>query len=240
MRQFVATLFLVCLATISIAAGESPTDGQSFQSNGVTIHYSIQGKEDGESVILLHGWLGRGEGLFDMKFSRSLLEDGYRLVVPDQRGHGKSDKPHDDGQYGVEMVSDVVRLMDHLHIERAHVIGYSMGGFVVGKLLVEHPNRIKSAVIGANGGFRSGDYSDFVRAFSEEVAAGKGTGERHRDVPYSRIIWAAETCRAANPNKLLAQRRTHRTEGDGLAVRLRGTGSHLAWVIDATGLALGA
>lgn len=166
-----------CPVTVSIASAGHQPAGESFQSNGVTIHYSIQGENNGEPVILLHGWLGRGEGLFDMKFSRSLLEDGYRLVVPDQRGHGKSDKPHDDGQYGVEMVSDVIRLMDHLQIEKAHVIGYSMGGFVVGKLLVEHPNRIKSAVIGANGGLRSGDYSEFVQAFSKAVAAGKKAGD---------------------------------------------------------------
>jgi pimeloyl-ACP methyl ester carboxylesterase len=101
----------------------------------------------------------------------------YRLVALDQRGHGKSDKPHDDRQYGMEMVRDVVRVMDHLNIEKAHVVGYSMGGFVVGRLLADYPHRVSSAVIGGNGGFRSGDYAEFVKAFSGAVADGLQTGD---------------------------------------------------------------
>jgi pimeloyl-ACP methyl ester carboxylesterase len=77
----------------------------------------------------------------------------------------------------MEMVRDVVRVMDHLNIEKAHVVGYSMGGFVVGRLLVDYPHRVSSAVIGGNGGFRSGDYEEFVKAFSEAVADGLQTGD---------------------------------------------------------------
>jgi hypothetical protein len=43
---------------------------QSFQANGVTIHYAIQGEASGEPVILLHGWLGHGAGMFDIDFSK--------------------------------------------------------------------------------------------------------------------------------------------------------------------------
>ena len=53
---------------------------------------------------------------------------GYRVIALDCRGHGQSGKPQDPGQYGLEMVRDVVRLLDHLNVERAHVVGYAMGG----------------------------------------------------------------------------------------------------------------
>ena len=59
------------------------------------------------------------------------LSHDCRVIALDCRGHGKSDKPTDPSQYGIEMVNDVVRLMDHLGIAKAHIIGYSMGGSIV-------------------------------------------------------------------------------------------------------------
>ena len=55
------------------------------------------------------------------------------------------------------MVEDVLRLMDHLGLKKAHVVGYSMGGGIVMKMLVDHPDRFLSAVVGASTGFRSND-----------------------------------------------------------------------------------
>lgn len=64
----------------------------------------------------------------------------------DVRGHGLSGKPHDTAQYGVEMVEDVRRLLDHLKIEKAHLVGYSMGGFIVYKFMALHPERLITAM----------------------------------------------------------------------------------------------
>ena len=82
------------------------------------------------------------------------LPEGLQAIAIDMRGHGDSDKPHDVTDYGEKMVVDVIRLLDHLHIEKAHLVGYSMGGFVLMKLMVAHPERVSSAVFGGTGGVR--------------------------------------------------------------------------------------
>jgi pimeloyl-ACP methyl ester carboxylesterase len=74
----------------------------------------------------------------------------------DVRGHGGSGKPEKEGAYGVEMAEDVVRLLDHLKIEKAHVAGYSMGGMIAMKLMTRHPDRIRSAAICGMGLLRKG------------------------------------------------------------------------------------
>jgi pimeloyl-ACP methyl ester carboxylesterase len=71
----------------------------------------------------------------------ALQTAGYRVVAMDCRGHGASGKPLDPAQYGFEMVRDVVRLLDHLKIDRAHIVGYSMGGAIASQMLVKYPQR---------------------------------------------------------------------------------------------------
>lgn len=119
------------------------TRGEFFDAQGTPIHYTAQGQ--GEPIILVHGvavnadlnW--RRPGII-----RALAKD-YQVVAFDNRGHGLSGKPRGSNQYGMEMVQDVVRLMDHLGLEKAHVAGYSMGGFITLKLLTEYPDRLLSA-----------------------------------------------------------------------------------------------
>src|SRR6185503_733917 len=77
----------------------------------------------------------------------ALEKAGYRVVAMDCRGHGQSGKPHDPGQYGLEMVRDVVRLLDHMQITRAHIVGYSMGGSIATQLLVKHPDRLRTVTL---------------------------------------------------------------------------------------------
>ena len=69
----------------------------------------------------------------------------------DARGHGRSDKPHTPDSYGIKMVHDVARLLDHLEIEQAHIVGYSMGGFIALKMATLYPERISSIVLGGAG-----------------------------------------------------------------------------------------
>ncbi len=119
--------------------------GDYFDSDGVRLHYVDEGQPDGEPVVLVHGLAAN----IDINWRRSGLLDAlarqYRVIALDNRGHGLSDKPHEPGTYGVEMVHDVIRLLDHLAIERAHVVGYSMGGFITMKLLTLYPDRLISA-----------------------------------------------------------------------------------------------
>jgi pimeloyl-ACP methyl ester carboxylesterase len=99
------------------------------------------------------------------------------VIAPDLRGHGESDKPLDSQKYGIELVNDVVRLLDHLHIEKAHVVGYSMGGLILAKLLVDHPERVKSAVIGGAGGIQNDFDFRFVNAVCASMEEGVPTGD---------------------------------------------------------------
>ena len=118
-------------------------------SNGVKIHYVIQGK--GDPVILVHGLTSTSKLNWEMPGTIAELAKHYRVIAFDNRGHGQSDKPEREDQYGVQMVEDVVRLMDHLHITKAHVVGYSLGGMIALKLLTLHPERLRSAVLGGMG-----------------------------------------------------------------------------------------
>jgi len=120
-----------------------------FDSNGVQIYFTEQGK--GEPVVLVHGFASRGEHNWGGGWIDALARY-YRVVVLDCRGHGKSGKPHDSAAYdGETMGDDVIRLMDHLGIKRALVMGYSMGGRIVTGLLMLHPERLRAAVLGGIG-----------------------------------------------------------------------------------------
>lgn len=117
--------------------------GAYFDSDGVRMFYTDQG--EGEPVILIHGFAVQGDFNWRRPGVIKQLARRFRVIVPDLRGHGRSDKPHDPAQYGREMVEDVVRLMDHLGIEKAHVAGYSLGGFLTLKLAAMHPDRLITA-----------------------------------------------------------------------------------------------
>jgi len=144
------------LLFLSTAAAAEVEDGW-FDSNGVKIHYREWGT--GTPVVLLHGFALNASRWEAAGVPGKLAAAGYRALVLDCRGHGLSGKPHDPNAYGAEMGRDVIRLLDHLGIEKAHVVGYSMGGFVAGKARELHPERLLSFVIGGSGWYREGDYA---------------------------------------------------------------------------------
>jgi pimeloyl-ACP methyl ester carboxylesterase len=101
--------------------------------------------------VLIHGFAASAQLNWGMPGIIDALAKNYHVIALDNRGHGKSGKPHEAEKYGINMVDDVVRLLDHLKIDEAHIVGYSMGGFITTKLITSHPERISSAVIGAAG-----------------------------------------------------------------------------------------
>jgi pimeloyl-ACP methyl ester carboxylesterase len=146
-----------------------------FDSNGVKIRYVIEG--NGEPIVLLHGWMSDSSmwGRLDSNPARK----EFTLIAVDLRGHGKSDKPHDPEKYGPEMARDVVRLLDHLKLPKAHLVGYSMGAIVAGKMAATHPERVLSVVYGGQAPiFTSKDRSDAreIEVFAKAVEEGKGLG----------------------------------------------------------------
>lgn len=144
---------VLCLTVIATATllyvVFARTHGSYFDSNGVKIHYTLEGK--GEPVILIHG-IGANA---DLNWRRpgvvgDLARD-FTVIATDLRGHGLSDRPESVEAYGLELVEDVTRLMDHLKIEKAHIAGYSLGGFIALKFSTIHPDRVRSLAVCAAG-----------------------------------------------------------------------------------------
>jgi pimeloyl-ACP methyl ester carboxylesterase len=141
----------VCAAAVASAARAGE---HYFDSDGVRIAYVDEGR--GETLVLLHGFsVSAAEMWMRAPFAPQpiipILAKEYRIIAPDLRGHGGSDKLSDPTRYGCEMAEDVIRLLDHLEASKAHVVGYSMGATVAGKLLTNYPQRLLSVTFGGGG-----------------------------------------------------------------------------------------
>jgi pimeloyl-ACP methyl ester carboxylesterase len=139
-----------CLALVVVAAfmQQAPPD-QYFDAGGVRLRYVEQGS--GEPVVLVHGFSNRLEIWSTTGIMPDLAGD-HHVIAFDLRGHGKSGKPHDPARYGREMALDIVRLLDHLGLRRAHIVGYSLGAALTAQLLTLYPERFLSATLIAGAG----------------------------------------------------------------------------------------
>jgi pimeloyl-ACP methyl ester carboxylesterase len=118
-----------------------------FDSAGIKIHYQDVGS--GEAVVLVHGFASTAEHNWGGTGWIAALSEKYRVIALDVRGHGLSCKPHSPEAYGYAgMGADVTRLMDHLRIERAMLMGYSMGSSIAIELMLSHPERFRAIVLG--------------------------------------------------------------------------------------------
>ena len=117
-----------------------------FNSGGVGIAYETAG--EGPPILLIHGFASNGRvNWWDTGWVRTLTESGRRVITFDHRGHGESEKLYDSALYpAAEMAEDARRLLDHLGIPQADVMGYSMGARVSAFLTIAHPQRVRRAV----------------------------------------------------------------------------------------------
>lgn len=139
------SVLIALLCTAGALPAQSPARDTFFMSDGVKIHYIDRGT--GQPIVLLHGYTGHAERHFVASGVVANLEKDFRVIALDLRGHGASDKPHDPKAYGTQMGLDVIRLLDHLGIARAHIVGYSLGGFITGWLLTTYPDRFATATL---------------------------------------------------------------------------------------------
>lgn len=115
----------------------------TLAGDGTRIHYEVSGRADGEPLLLIQGL---GADMKGWAAQRYALGRRYRLVLVDNRGAGKTDKPV--GPYDLEvMANDAVAVLDAEGIEVAHVIGASMGGVLAQIIAVRHPQRVRSLVL---------------------------------------------------------------------------------------------
>lgn len=126
-------------------SGAAATQDRFFDSGGVRIRYVDHGA--GTPVVLVHGFTASIEPAWIETGILPDLARDHRVIAFDLRGHGKSDKPHDARAYE-QLGLDAIRLLDYLRIEKTHIVGYSLGGIIVCKLLTTHPERFLSALLG--------------------------------------------------------------------------------------------
>ena len=141
-----------------------------FDSDGVKIHYETFGQ--GKPIILVHGFSSNLNDNWVRTGWVETLEPARWVVALDCRGHGQSDKPHDPDSYGDENMSqDVLRLMDHLNINKADLFGYSMGAGIATYLLAHHRDRFTAVVLGGTGDTSQFSGSVFGRVIADALLA---------------------------------------------------------------------
>ncbi len=145
-RRNILSIAFCLLMAGSVFAQNKPEHRYFKTSDGVKIHFMVKGK--GTPVILIHGYTGSAEGNWFSNGIAAALAVNHMVIAIDCRNHGLSDKPQPMGPGKAE---DVIELMDHLKIQKAHLHGYSMGGGIVGRLMGMIPDRIITAGFGGSG-----------------------------------------------------------------------------------------
>lgn len=199
-----AALLLTGLSVVRPAVAWSVDDG-FFDSAGVRIHYIEEGQ--GEPVMLLHGYTSDLKAQWITTGVFQALARNYRVIALDARGHGLSGKPHDPAAYGPEMGMDIVRLLDHLGLACAHIVGYSMGAHIVAQLLTQHPERFVTATLGGASGRRNWNADDQRRVDQEaaEMEAGLLRSQMQRLWPRDRPPPSDDEVRASSARQLSGQ-----------------------------------
>jgi pimeloyl-ACP methyl ester carboxylesterase len=119
---------------------------RTIRTNGVNLHVALAGPDDGPLVILLHGF---PEFWYSWRAQIPYLaEQGYRVMVPDQRGYNLSDKPAGIDAYRLEMlVTDVIGLIDAVERDTVYLVGHDWGAAVAWGVALAHPERLKKLAI---------------------------------------------------------------------------------------------
>ncbi len=129
---------------------------QFFNSGGVRIAYldvRPTGEDRREPILLIHGFASNhAVNWANTLWIKTLTDAGRRVISLDNRGHGQSDKLYDPADYATQnMAEDARRLLDYVGIERADVMGYSMGARITAFLTLAHSGRVRSAILGGLG-----------------------------------------------------------------------------------------
>ena len=146
--------------------------------NGIGLEVQVHGPDDGRPVLLLHGWPDRAD-LWRHQVP-ALVDAGHRVVAPDLRGFGDSDKPADVASYSIlHSAADVTGVLDHLGIERAAVVGHDWGAglaWALAAFLPERVERLAALSVGhpvsfRNAGLRQLELSWYMLLFQFEGVA---------------------------------------------------------------------
>lgn len=139
---------------------------------------------EGPALLLLHGWGAAGSQWREFGWIDA-LGSGRRLIMPDVRGHGRSDKPHEPAAYAMDqLVGDVISVLDAEEIREADVCGYSMGAAIAAAAAVAQSHRVRSLTLGGTPN----------QDVAERMAIGRSLRRLQKDHPRTRSYRAfAET-----------------------------------------------
>jgi pimeloyl-ACP methyl ester carboxylesterase len=171
---------------------------QTITTERITTRVLFSGADDGVPVLFLHG---NASSATWWEETMVALPEGFRGIAPDQRGYGEADaeKKIDATRGTGDLVDDVWALLDHLKVEKAHVVGNSMGGYVIWRMLMEQPQRFLTVTLVAPGspfGFGATKGVDGTPCNDDYAGSGAGiinaqfvqavaAGDRSADTPFS-------------------------------------------------------
>ena len=219
------SLLAVVLAGPGSLRAAGPLESIEIRVGDLVFDAVAAGPEDGELVLLLHGFPQTGHSYRHQL--RALGHAGYRAVAPDQRGYSPGARPTDVASYGmIHLVGDVVGMADTLGRERFHLVGHDWGGAVAWATASFHPHRLRSLTVLSTPHYlalsqsfadpesdqsrRSSYFSDFAAAGSEDrfladdqavlrgILEGTGAPEADRQVYLDKLRTREAMCAALN------------------------------------------
>ncbi len=179
------TFFLLAVLLLSTSSFSQTKYFNSFDDTKIA--YTDEGK--GKPVLLIHGFINTRKNWDKSELKKDLLSKGYRVIVPDLRGNGDSDKPQEDEAYTQDSeVLDLMFLMVELKISKYEAVGYSRGSILLARLMTKD-RRLKKAVLGGMGAdFTSPNWKR--RILFRDAFNGKITEETEGAVEYAKSIGA--------------------------------------------------
>jgi pimeloyl-ACP methyl ester carboxylesterase len=148
------------------------------ETNGITLEVTIEG--DGDAVLMLHGWPDSGH-LWHRQIP-ALVDAGYRVIAPDLRGFGDSDKPEGVENYHIlHSTEDLKGLLDHLDVERAHVVGHDFGAAAAWVFASLYQDRVASLTVlsvGHPAAFQSAGLEQYARSWYMFMFQFEGVAEK--------------------------------------------------------------
>ena len=152
-----------------------------ISSRGVSIHYEVEGDPAAPPLMLHHGWTSDIESWRDFGYVRA-LEERFRLIMIDARGHGLSDVPENSDDYDPELfVADVEAVLNAVGIESVIFWGYSMGAAIGFQLAVSTPGRIDRFIAGGMHPYGNSPGDDGARGPRPEANKGHFRASGRRD-----------------------------------------------------------
>ncbi|MDB5025498.1 MAG: Arylesterase [Mucilaginibacter sp.] len=150
MKNTIISIVLLLFFTSRMASARQESAGPYYPSfDGTKIYYEISG--NGYPIVLIHGFSGSSQGWKDGVLYGNLLKAGYKVILLDLRGNGRSDKPHTDAAYANDAeAKDIMGLISFLNIKKYDMVGYSRGSIIASRLLVLD-GRVNKTVMGGMG-----------------------------------------------------------------------------------------